>query len=97
MCSRVPWSLGVPSWVWEKQIPRGLRPLVMTTKGPSSVGHCKMWSLLVGCADCARFGYGLLQQENDRDAEEACEGEIAEVVYIRPEARLLVYNAIDYS
>jgi hypothetical protein len=52
---------------------------------------------LVGSADCTRFGYSFPQQEHDRDAEEAGEGEIAEVVYIRPEARLLVDDAIDYS
>ena len=51
----------------------------------------------MGGADCARFGYSFSQQEYDRDAEEAGEGEISEVVYIRPEARLLIYDAIDYS
>src|SRR6185437_12582576 len=51
----------------------------------------------MGCADCAGLGYGLLQQEYDGDAEEAGEREIAEVVYIRPEARLLVHDIINYS
>ena len=51
----------------------------------------------MACADCARLGDGLFEQKDNWDAEEAGECEIAKVVYIGPEARLLVNDAIDHA